>query len=83
MPLLRRIEAVVVQLDAVVGHGFVAAPGVVEGRERYLLWLQQRAQGARRLNLNFDPSDVDVYDYLTMEWYTAARNRHTPVVFGR
>ncbi|MCE1177792.1 MAG: cache domain-containing protein [Micrococcales bacterium] len=64
------------------GMGFVAAPGVVEGHERYLLWLQQRAHGPMRLRLNFDPEDPDVYDYLDMGWFTQAEEGRPRVVFG-
>ncbi len=82
LPILPRIQKVVLRGGPIVGHGFIAAPGAVEGRQRYLLWLQRREGGARRLELNFDPDDVDVYDYLKMEWFTAARDRHVPVLFG-
>lgn len=69
--------------DAALGYGYVAAPEAVEARERCMLWFQ-RAPGAgvRRLVLNFDPDDIDVYDYLDMEWFTQARDRRTPVMFG-
>lgn len=77
-----RAEAWLVGDDAPLGYGYVAAPGVVEGHERCMVWFQRTPHGVRRLNLNFDPSDIDVYDYLDMEWFTMARDRRTPVVFG-
>jgi hypothetical protein len=81
-PLVGSIERVILSRKLLAGHGFVAAPETVEGRERYLLWLQRSAGGTRRLRPNFDLGDVDVYDYLTMDWYTAARDRRAPVVCG-
>jgi len=29
--------------ELAIGHGFIAAPGIVDGLERYMLWLQRRA----------------------------------------
>lgn len=68
--------------DAALGYGYVAAPGSMEARERCMLWFQRAAGSVRRLVLNFDPQDIDVYDYLDMEWFTQARDRRTPVMFG-
>ncbi len=68
--------------DAAFGYGFVAAPGVVEGRERYLYWFQRGERGTRRLKLNFDAGDVNVYDYLDMDWYTKAEADRRPVLYG-
>lgn len=68
--------------DAAFGYGFVAAPGVVEGQQRYLYWFQHSERGLRRLRLNFDPSDINVYDYLDMDWYTKAEQTQRPVLYG-
>lgn len=67
----------------VVGMGFVADAGAVSGHERFMSWWQQ-APGERvaRLRLNFDPSSVDVYDYLQMEWFQQARAGRRRVVYG-
>ena len=39
------------------------------GHDRYLLWWQRSGEDLARLRLNFDPTSVDVYDYLQMEWF--------------
>jgi hypothetical protein len=67
---------------AQVGFGFVAAAGVVDGLDRYMLWWQQHEGRTSRLRLNFDRSSIDVYDYVEMEWfqYQAAGPRR--VTFG-
>lgn len=60
------------------GVGFVAAPGVVDDHTRYLFWLQRRGTQIGRLDLNFDAKDVDMYDYLEMDWYARAfRTKHS------
>jgi hypothetical protein len=68
--------------DAAFGYGFIAAPGVVEGLERYLFWFQHGERGLRRLRLNVDPADINVYDYLDMDWYTKAEQTRRPVLYG-
>ena len=65
-----------------VGHGYVAAPGAVHRRDRFLFWFQRRATGTSRLVLNLDPDDPDLYDYLDMEWYTRACERRAPSIYG-
>src|SRR5262249_32463874 len=67
---------------AVWGMGFVAAPSVVEGKERYLAWWQRYGERVARLRLNFDPASIDVYDYLQMDWYQLARRGQTRVAYG-
>jgi hypothetical protein len=62
--------------------GFIAAPSVVEGRERYLLWFQRHGERVARLRLNFDPASVDVYDYLQMDWYQFALRGQARVAYG-
>jgi hypothetical protein len=68
--------------SAVWGMGFVAAPSVVEGKERYLAWWQRYGERVARLRLNFDPASIDVYDYLQMDWYQLARRGQTRVAYG-
>jgi hypothetical protein len=68
--------------SAVWGMGFIAAPGVMDGRERYLLWWQRHGERVARLRLNFDPASVDVYDYLQMDWYQLALRGQARVAFG-
>ena len=64
------------------GYGFVAAPEVVDGRPRYLFWFQRTGREFRRLQLNFDIDDVNVYDYLHMDWYTGAEQKRGEVIHG-
>lgn len=68
--------------SAVWGMGFIAAPGVMDGRERYLLWWQRHGDRVARLRLNFDTSSVDVYDYLQMDWYQLALRGQERVAYG-
>lgn len=68
--------------ELTAGMGFVAAPGVIEGRDRYMLWWQRRQDRVARLRLNFDPNSVDVYDYLHMEWFQLASSGRQRVAFG-
>jgi hypothetical protein len=77
-----RVVQLVTEDEITVGLGFIAAPGVVEDRERYLLWWEQRGGRVARLRLNFDPSSIDVYDYLEMEWFQLARSGQDRVAFG-
>ena len=64
------------------GMGFVAAPAVVEGRERYMAWWQRHTDRVARLRLNFDPTSIDVYDYLQMDWYQLAQRGQQRVAYG-
>lgn len=66
----------------VVGMGFVAAPGEIDGQDRYMLWWQRSGDETARLRLNFDPTSVDVYDYLQMEWFQLAQQGRLRVTFG-
>ena len=50
------------------GMGFIAAPSVVEGRARYMAWWQRFGDRIARLQLNFDPASIDVYDFLQMDF---------------
>lgn len=68
--------------SAVWGMGFIAAPGVMDGDERYLLWWQRHGERVARLRLNFDPASVDVYDYLQMDWYQLALRGQARVAYG-
>ena len=68
--------------ELAIGHGFIAAPGIVDGLERYMLWLQRRGNSIDRLRLNFDTSDLDAYDYIRMDWYTVAAARRLPTITG-
>ncbi|WP_197415270.1 cache domain-containing protein [Mycobacterium sp. M26] len=64
------------------GMGFVAAPFVVDGRERYMAWWQRNHERVARLRLNFDPTSIDVYDYLQMDWYQLAQRGQARVAYG-
>jgi hypothetical protein len=64
------------------GYGYVAAPDVVDARPRYLYWFQRTGRDFRRLQVNFDIDDVNVYDYLHMDWYTGAEQKRDVVIHG-
>ncbi|MBU8824880.1 PDC sensor domain-containing protein [Mycolicibacterium goodii] len=81
--LQRRLAEVLHGHHDVWGMGFIAAPFVVEGKERYLAWWQRRADDrVARLRLNFDPTSVDVYDYLQMDFYQLAQRGQARVAYG-
>lgn len=80
--LQRLLAELVGQEPGVWGMGFVAAPFVVEGRERYMAWWQRHNQRVARLRLNFDPTSIDVYDYLQMDWYQLAQRGQQRVAYG-
>ena len=72
-PLERPIPTRLDAHRAVVGMGYVAAPGVVAGPGPVpAVVAAARADDLARLRLNFDPASVDVYDYLEMEWFRDA-----------
>lgn len=80
---LQRLLADLLTDEPVIwGMGFVAAPFVVEGRERYMAWWQRHNERVARLRLNFDPTSVDVYDYLQMDWYQLAQRGQPRVAYG-
>ncbi|MEV0974671.1 cache domain-containing protein [Microtetraspora glauca] len=64
------------------GLGFLAAPDVIGGVERYIHWWHRTGDTVARMRLNFDPTSVDLYDYLQMDWFVAARDRGERAVFG-
>lgn len=65
-----------------VGLGFVSAPGLVDGLDRYMLWWQQQDGRPSRLRLNFDRSSIDVYDYVEMEWFQFPAGGRTRATYG-
>lgn len=75
-------------LPAADGAGIVAAPGVVAGKDRHLEWWQRTADGEggpdgfTRIRLNLDPESIDLYDYLTMDWFTSPWREGRPHVYG-
>lgn len=79
-PVADLLVSMVVEDPVIAGMGFVAEVGAVAGHDRFMSWWQ-KASGDKvaRLRLNFDPSSVDVYDYLQMEWFQQARTRHRAV----
>lgn len=66
----------------IAGMGFVAAPGAIDGQDRYIEWWQRRAGHTARLRLNFDPESIDLYDYLQMEWFQLPQQGMERVAFG-
>ncbi|TGD84886.1 hypothetical protein BayCH28_23475 [Mycolicibacterium sp. CH28] len=80
---LQRLLADLVGRDpGIGGMGFVAAPFVVDGLERYMAWWQRQNERVARLRLNFDPTSIDVYDYLQMDWYQLAQRGQARVAYG-
>ena len=80
---LQRMLAEPVAVEPMVwGAGFVAAPGVVDGLERYMAWWQRQNTRVTRLRLNFDPRSVDVYDYLQMDWFQLPQRGQARVAYG-
>jgi hypothetical protein len=67
---------------AMIGYGFAAAPDVIRGRDRYLLWFQRRAAGIRRLNLNLADGDPELYDYFDTDWFGHAERDRRPAMYG-
>ncbi|MEZ5095807.1 MAG: hypothetical protein R2731_06640 [Nocardioides sp.] len=51
--LEKRIAPRLAAHPAAAGMGFVAAPGVIGGQERFLLWWQRAGDDLARLRLNF------------------------------
>lgn len=80
--LQRLLADLLAEEHGVWGMGFVAAPLVVEGRERYMAWWQRHNDRVARLRLNFDPNSIDVYDYLQMDWYQLAQRGQQRVAYG-
>jgi hypothetical protein len=75
-------------LPAADGAGIVAAPSVVADKDRHLEWWQRTAggdggpDGFTRIRLNLDPESIDLYDYLTMDWFTTPWRERRPHVYG-
>lgn len=80
--LQRLLAGLLAEEHGIWGMGFVAAPSVVEGRERYMAWWQRHNERVARLRLNFDPTSIDVYDYLQMDWYQLAQRGQQRVAYG-
>lgn len=76
------------RLPAADGAGVVAAPGVVDGKNRHLEWWQRTAatsddpDGYARIRLNLDPESIDLYDYLDMDWFTVPQRDGRRFVYG-
>lgn len=80
--VMDHIDVAIAEDAVAVGMGFVAAPDTVEGRDRFMAWRQRLGEKVVRLQLNFDPTSVDVYDYLEMEWFQLAEQGRERVAFG-
>jgi hypothetical protein len=76
------------RLPAADGAGVVAAPGIVEGKQRHLEWWQRTGgsagepDGYARIRLNLDPESIDLYDYLDMDWFTVPQRDGRRYVYG-
>lgn len=68
--------------EALVGLGFAAGRGSMAAGDNYLYWLLKTGQGIRRLALNLQPDDPDLYDYHGSEWFTGAQTLRTPSIYG-
>lgn len=68
--------------DMAIGHGFIAAPGVVDDLARFMAWLQRDGSSIKRLRLNFDTEDLDAYDYVNMDWYLTTVRQRGPTLTG-
>lgn len=83
---LGAVQDLLVQLlgedDLAAGLGFVAAPGQVDDQDRFMSWWQRHGERVARLRLNFDPTSIDVYDYLQMEWFQLAEQGRHRVAYG-
>ncbi|GAA3541133.1 PDC sensor domain-containing protein [Nocardioides daeguensis] len=80
--LSQHVEAIIKDSPAIIGSGYIAAPGAVDDAIRYMLWLQQRGDAIKRLQLNFDTTDLEAYDYVEMDWYLRTRDRLRPTLIG-
>ncbi len=47
-----------------------------------MAWWQRHNERVARLRLNFDPTSIDVYDYLQMDWYQLAQRGQARVAYG-
>jgi hypothetical protein len=81
-PIADEAARLIAEDEITVGFGYVAAPGDVEDHERFMAWWQRTEAGISRLRLNFDPTSIDVYDYLEMEWFQLAKDGQPRVAFG-
>ena len=82
VPVVDEAARLIAEDEIAVGLGYVAAPGNVVGKERYLAWWQRSGESISRLRLNFDPTSIDVYDYLEMEWFQLAQQGQRRVAYG-
>lgn len=64
------------------GFGVLTAPDLFVDTTRYLEWWRHDGQDIIPLWLNFDPTSVDIYDYLEMEWFTNAQHHNARTVYG-
>lgn len=71
-----------VATEALVGLGFAAGRRAMAAGENYLFWLVKSAGGVRRLALNLQPGDPDLYDYHASEWFSGAETLGTPSIYG-
>ncbi len=65
-----------------VGHG-LRWPRPRSSRAANAIWRGGRHnERVARLRLNFDPTSIDVYDYLQMDWYQLAQRGQQRVAYG-
>lgn len=70
------------QLPFVDGMGVLVAPDLLADCARCVEWWRQREHDVAPLWVNLDPTSVDLYDYLDMEWFVAAQRDLSRAVVG-
>lgn len=78
----RTVLSLIGEDDVHVGMGYVGAPGVVDGLDRFMFWWQRTEGRVSRLRLNFDQTSIDVYDYVEMDWFRLAGEGRERVTMG-
>lgn len=64
------------------GLGVLSAPDLFAERIRCIEWWRHDADAIVPIWLNFDPTSVDIYDYLQMEWFLRAQRDNARTVSG-
>lgn len=64
------------------GAGLVIADGALADRPRHLEWWSAGGKAPQRASFDLNPDSDYFYDYTTMEWFVAPRDRGTRWVAG-
>jgi hypothetical protein len=77
------IQALSSQSRAACGMGLVLAPGLVQGRDRWLQWYwQSPGRPPSRLRADLDPTDPGFFDYTLAPWYRRPSETSAPAITG-